>query len=122
MEHQQICEGRRGKLVHQIPRDVTFYYNLHLGHYRDCLKGFIEEYNSENCLHYPFSYIINMNYKKKFQWFYEPWSSRLVRQLPRGITFPYDISLGHTKECWKFLTRKYNSEEGLHHAFGYGVP
>ena len=43
MKHQNIYEPRSGKLVCQLHEDVTFAYDLHLGHSRDRWKGLFEE-------------------------------------------------------------------------------
>ena len=37
----------------------------------------------------------------KRQQFYLPQSGKLVTQLPRGITFAYDLRLGHSRDRWK---------------------
>ena len=47
MKHEQFCGLQSGKLVCQIPRGVTFSYDLWLGWLRDHWKGLTEEYNSE---------------------------------------------------------------------------
>ena len=48
----------------------------------------------------------------KRQQFYLPQSGKLVTQLPRGITFVYDLRLGHLRDRWKGLTEEYNV--GIH--------
>ena len=37
----------------------------------------------------------------KRQQFYLPQSGKLVTQLPRGITFAYDLCLGRLRDYWK---------------------
>ena len=37
----------------------------------------------------------------KRQPFYLPQSGKLVTQLPGGITFAYDLRLGHSRDHWK---------------------
>ena len=44
MERQQFYLPRSGKLVTQLPKGITFLYNLCLGHLKDCWKGPVEEY------------------------------------------------------------------------------
>ena len=46
----------------------------------------------------------------KCQPFYLPWSGKLVTQLPGGITFAYDLRLGHSRDRWKGHTEEYNAE------------
>ena len=46
----------------------------------------------------------------KHQQFYLPRSGKLVTQLPRGITFAYDLCLGHLRDHWKGPTEEYNDE------------
>ena len=46
----------------------------------------------------------------KHQQFYLPRSGKLVTQLPEGITFAYDLRLGHLRDCWKGPTKEYNDE------------
>jgi hypothetical protein len=43
MKRQKLCEPRWGKLVHQLPRVVTFSYDIHLGRMIACWKGIIKE-------------------------------------------------------------------------------
>ena len=43
----------------------------------------------------------------KHQQFYLPQSGKLVTQLPGGITFAYDLRLGHLRDCWKCLAEQY---------------
>ena len=45
MKRQQFCGPQSGKLVFQLPEDVTFAYDLSLGRSKDCWKGLTEEYN-----------------------------------------------------------------------------
>ena len=44
----------------------------------------------------------------KCQQFYLPQSGKLVTQLPRGITFAYDLRLDRSKDRWKGHTEEYN--------------
>ena len=44
MKHQLLYLPQSGKLVTQLPRGITFAYDLHLGHLRDRWKGLAEEY------------------------------------------------------------------------------
>ena len=44
------------------------------------------------------------------QQFYLPRSGKLVTQLPGGITFAYDLRLGHLRDRCKGLTEEYNVE------------
>ena len=46
----------------------------------------------------------------KRQQFYLPRSGKLVTQLPRGITFAYDLRLGRSRDHWKGPTEEYNVE------------
>ena len=46
----------------------------------------------------------------KCQQFYLPRSGKLVTQLPGGITFAYEIHLGHSKDRWKGPAEEYNDE------------
>ena len=39
-------------------------------------------------------------------------SGKLVRQLPEGVTFAYDLRLGRSRDRWKGLAEEYNSETG----------
>ena len=48
-------------------------------------------------------------------------SGKLVCELLEGITFSYDLCLGHSRECWKVVTKKKNSEMGVYHTLRYGV-
>ena len=43
----------------------------------------------------------------KRQQFYLPQSGKLVTQLPGGITFAYDLRLGHLRDRWKDLAEEY---------------
>jgi hypothetical protein len=43
----------------------------------------------------------------KRQQFYLPQSGKLVTQLPEGITFAYDLRLGHLRDRWKGLAEEY---------------
>ena len=43
----------------------------------------------------------------KRQQFYLPQIGKLVTQLPRGITFAYDLRLGHLRDHWKGLAEEY---------------
>ena len=43
----------------------------------------------------------------KRQQFYLPQSGKLVTQLPGGITFAYDLRLGHLRDHWKGLSEEY---------------
>ena len=55
----------------------------------------------------------------KRQQFCGPRSGKLVFQLPEGVTFAYDICLGHLRDCWKGLAKEYNSGIGPGYAFVY---
>ena len=46
----------------------------------------------------------------KHQPFYLPRSGKLVTQLPRGITFAYDLHLGRSRDRWKGPAKDYNVE------------
>ena len=46
----------------------------------------------------------------KHQLLYLPQSGKLVTQLPRGITFAYDLRLGRLRDHWKCLAKEYNVE------------
>ena len=46
----------------------------------------------------------------KCQLFYLPRSGKLVTQLPGGITFAYDLHLGHLRDHWKGPAEEYNAE------------
>ena len=43
----------------------------------------------------------------KHQPFYLHRSGKLVTQLPGGITFAYDLRLGHLRDRWKGLAEEY---------------
>ena len=43
----------------------------------------------------------------KRQQFYLPRSGKLVTQLPGGITFAYDLCLGHLRDRWKGPAKDY---------------
>ena len=43
----------------------------------------------------------------KRQQFYLPQSGKLVTQLPWGITFAYNLHLGHLRDRWKGLAKGY---------------
>ena len=43
----------------------------------------------------------------KRQQFYLPQSGKLVTQLPGGITFAYDLRLGHLRDRWKGPAEEY---------------
>jgi hypothetical protein len=43
MKHQKSCGPCLGKLVHQLPRVVTFAYNLRFRNVIACWKGIVEE-------------------------------------------------------------------------------
>ena len=58
----------------------------------------------------------------KYQHFSKLQSGKLVHQLLGGITFTYDICLGHSRDCWKGLIVQKKSEMGLKHRFWYNVP
>ena len=58
----------------------------------------------------------------KWKYFCEPQSGKLVPQLSKGITFAYDLHLGHSINDWKGPTNMQNSVNGLHDSFTYGVP
>jgi hypothetical protein len=44
MKHQKSCGPRLGKLVHQLPRVITFAYDLRFRHMIACWKGLSEDY------------------------------------------------------------------------------
>ena len=46
----------------------------------------------------------------KCQQFYLPRSGKLVTQLPGGITFAYDLHLGHLRDHWKGPVEEYIDE------------
>jgi hypothetical protein len=45
MKHQKSCGPRLVKLVHQLPRVVTFAYDLRFRRLIDCWKGIVEDIN-----------------------------------------------------------------------------
>src|ERR1700678_3412014 len=59
MKHQKSCGPRLGKLVHQLPRVVTFAYDLRFRRMIARWKGIIEEINFEGSI-MPFSIIENL--------------------------------------------------------------
>ena len=59
-----------------------------------------------------------MNYQQVF----EPRIGKLVYQLPTGVTFAYDLNLGHLRENLKDTSEKYNSQKGLWHPYVNDVP
>ena len=59
MKQQQFCGPRSGKLVCQLPGDVTFAYDLHLRRSRDHWKGLIKDYNSEMGPGNDYSYLLS---------------------------------------------------------------
>lgn len=46
----------------------------------------------------------------------------LVRQIPWGITFAYDVHLGCLRNHYKGITKDNNREKYLHQSFYYDVP
>lgn len=46
---------------------------------------------------------------------------KLVHQPFVVVTFEKDLNLDHTRDCFKGLINKKNSEKGLHQSFIYGV-
>ena len=46
----------------------------------------------------------------KHQQFCGPQSGKFVSQLPEGVTFAYDLHLGHSRDRWKGPTEEYNVE------------
>ena len=54
--------------------------------------------------------------------YYDPQNGLLVAQLPRGVTFVYDLYLVHPRDYLKCLTKKHNSERVLNYEFFYNVP
>ena len=58
----------------------------------------------------------------KFQKCFEPETYKSVSQLLEGITYAYDLCLGHSRDYWKLISKKYNRENFLHDTFGYVVP
>lgn len=53
---------------------------------------------------------------------HDPRIGKLVLQFLVGVTFGYNLCLGHSRDCWKRLTYEHNSEKGIQHDLGYGVP
>ena len=49
-------------------------------------------------------------------------SGKLVFQLLGGVTFAYDLHLGHSRDRSKGLVNENNSEKGIYPKFRYGVP
>jgi hypothetical protein len=45
MKHQKSCGPRLGKLVHQLPRVVTFAYDIHFRYMIARWKGIVDEIN-----------------------------------------------------------------------------
>ena len=64
----------------------------------------------------------NISNDMKKKQFFEPWSTKLVLQLLKGVTFAYDLCLGHSRHYWKCLIEDYYSEDDLHHENGYKAP
>ena len=44
----------------------------------------------------------------KHKHFSKPQSGKLVRQLPRGVSFVYDLCFGDSRYCWKSVTKEHN--------------
>jgi hypothetical protein len=78
MKRQKSCGPRLGKLVHQLPRVVTFAYDLHFRRMIAHWKDLSEEYNS--CTKFQ-DEILNHN-------------------------IPQKTSFRASKRLWKFRTRK----------------
>lgn len=110
MKLQQFYEPQSGKFVRQLHGVVNFAYDLHLGFSIDRWNHVTKGYNGEKVLQNSFSYgvpltlILNM----KYQQFCEPKSGKLVRQLPRGVSFAQDPHLGHLRDYWKGIAQKQN--------------
>ena len=47
MKHQQFCEPQTIKLLRQLPRGITFAYDLHLDPSRDHCKDIAKEENKK---------------------------------------------------------------------------
>ena len=58
----------------------------------------------------------------KCQHLYKPQSGKFIHQLTDGITCVNNIHLGFLRDYWKGITKEYNREMVLSHAFGYNVP
>ena len=58
----------------------------------------------------------------KHEEFFEPQSGKLVHQFLDDVTFAYYFYLAYSIDCWVVFAKDNNSEKGLHHAFGYGLP
>lgn len=56
------------------------------------------------------------------EYFCAPRSGKLLHQLPTGVTFAYDLCLGHSRDRWKGHPKEHSSENGIHHELKYGVP
>ena len=52
MKFQHFSKSKYGRLVNQLPRDVTFAYDLHFGFSRDHWKDLMDENNSEKVIHH----------------------------------------------------------------------
>jgi hypothetical protein len=75
MKRQKSCGPRLGKLVHQVPRVVTFAYDLCFRHMISRWKGIIEEINFGGSI-MPFS-IIEKLYLEKTSFRPSKWPRKL---------------------------------------------
>jgi hypothetical protein len=100
MKYKQFYETQSGKLVHQLPEGIMFAYDLCLGRLKGHSKGITKVKNSENEPKHSFSYdvLYTLTYYMKLFFFCESRCGKLVRQLLRDVTFPYNHCLGHSRD------------------------
>jgi hypothetical protein len=67
MKCQKSCAPRLGKLVHQLPRVVTFAYNIRFRRMIARWKGIIKEINCEGSI-MPSNIVENLYIEKTFIW------------------------------------------------------
>ena len=67
MKRQKSCGPRLGKLVHQLPRVVTFAYDLRFRRVIARWKGIIEEIHFGGSIMH-LAIIENLDLEKKFIW------------------------------------------------------
>ena len=58
----------------------------------------------------------------KHQYICEPWSGKLVCQIPKGVTFLDNLNLGHLRDCWKGITEEHHNEKLWFHPLAMMYP
>ena len=55
----------------------------------------------------------------KQKYVFEPQTPKLACQLLGGVTFTYDLYLGHLRDNWKGLSKEKNIKNDLDHSLNY---